>query len=255
MKIKGKTMIATGGASGFGETCVRRFHKEGANVVICDLNEERGKAIEKELGDRSLFVKTDVTSDADATALCEAAVKKFGAIHILINCAGIGPAKRIIGKEGPISLDFFKKVIDINLVGSFNVLSKAAWEMNKNEAGENEDRGVIINTASAAAFEGQIGQTAYSASKGGIVSMTLTAARDLSRSGIRVCTIAPSTFLTPMADTLPPEVIASLSKQVPFPQRLGDPEEFGALAQFIVENGYMNGETIRIDGAVRMAPK
>lgn len=255
MKINGKTMIATGGASGFGEVCVRRFHKEGANVVICDLNEERGKAIEQELGERCLFVKTDVTSDADATALCEAVMKKFGAIHILINCAGIGPAKRIIGRDGPIPLDFFKKVVNINLIGTFNMLSKAAWEMNKNEIGEDEERGVIINTASAAAFEGQIGQSAYSASKGGVVSLTLTAARDLSRSGIRVCTIAPSTFLTPMADTLSAEVIESLSKQVPFPQRLGDPEEFASLAQFIVETGYMNGETIRIDGAVRMAPR
>ena len=255
MKINGKTMIATGGASGFGETCVRRFHKMGANVVICDMNEERGKKIEQELGERCLFVKTDVTSDADATNLCAAVMEKFGAIHILVNCAGIGPAKRIIGRDGPIPLDFFKKVIDINLVGSFNILSKVAWEMSKNKDGEDEENGVIINTASAAAFEGQIGQAAYSASKGGIVSMTLTAARDLSRDGIRVCSIAPSTFLTPMADTLSEEVIDSLSKQVPYPHRLGNPEEFAHLVQFIVENAYMNGETIRIDGAVRMAPR
>lgn len=255
MKINGKTMIATGGASGFGEVCVRRFHKAGANVVIADMNEERGQAIASELGKGALFVKTDVTSDADAQALCDTVVKEFGAIHILINCAGIGPAKKIVGREGPMPLDFFKKVIDINLVGSFNVMSKAAFAMNANDTTEDEEKGVIINTASAAAFEGQIGQTAYSASKGGIVSMTLTAARDLSKNCIRVNTIAPSTFLTPMADGLPKEVIESLSKQVPFPARLGDPEEFGQLAEFLVENSYMNGETVRIDGAVRMGPR
>ncbi|MDR1961626.1 MAG: 3-hydroxyacyl-CoA dehydrogenase [Gracilibacteraceae bacterium] len=255
MKINGKTLVATGGASGFGEVCIRRFHAAGASVVICDLNEERGKAIEKELGEKCLFVKTDVTSEADVSALCAAAVKKFGAIHILVNCAGIAPPKRILGKEGPIPLDDFKKVININLIGTFNTLSKVAWEMSKNTTDEDEERGVIINTASAAAFEGQIGQAAYSASKGGIVSLTLTAARDLARNAIRVCTIAPSTFLTPMADTLSAEVIESLARQVPFPQRLGNPAEFGSLVQFMVENGYMNGETVRLDGAVRMGPR
>lgn len=255
MNINGKTLIATGGASGFGETCIRRFHGLGANVVIADLNAERGEAIAAELGERALFVPTDVTSDADATALCEAAIEKFGAIHILINCAGISSAKRIVGKDAPVSLDFFKRVVDINLVGTFNIMSKAAFAMNRNANTEDEEKGVIINTASAAAFEGQIGQAAYSASKGGIVSLTLTAARDLSRNCIRVNTIAPSTFLTPMADTLPQTVIDSLASQVPFPQRLGNPEEFASLAQFLVENGYMNGETVRIDGAVRMGPK
>ncbi|MDR1508193.1 MAG: SDR family oxidoreductase [Synergistaceae bacterium] len=255
MKINGKTFVATGGASGFGEVSIRRFHALGANVVICDLNRERGEALEKELGEKSLFVKTDVASEAEVTALFEEAVKKFGKVHILLNCAGIAPPKRILGKEGPLPLDAFKKVIDINLVGTFNVLSKAAWVMSKNEPGEDEERGVIINTASAAAYEGQIGQAAYSASKGGIVSLTLTAARDLARNAVRVCSIAPSTFKTPMADTLSAEVIESLSKQIPFPQRLGNPEEFAGLVQFLVENGYMNGTTIRIDGAVRMGPR
>lgn len=254
MIISGKTAIVTGGASGLGEAAAIRLHGMGANVVVADLNEAKGQTVVSQLGDRALFVKANVTSTDDIKNLCATAVATFGGIHILANNAGIGGAGRTIGKDGPYNVEWFRMVVEINLIGAFNMLSHAAWEMAKNEP-ENGERGVIINVASVAAFDGQIGQAAYSASKGGVVGMTLPIARDLSRNGIRVLTIAPGIFDTPMMAALPQPARESLGKQVPFPSRLGTAEEFAHLVQAIVENGYLNGETIRLDGAIRMQPK
>ncbi|HOB12293.1 MAG TPA: 3-hydroxyacyl-CoA dehydrogenase [Syntrophomonadaceae bacterium] len=254
MKIAGKTAIVTGGASGLGEAAVIRLHAAGANVVIADLNEEKGNALAAKLGDKAVFVKCNVTSVDDVKAAVNTAVEKFGALHILVNNAGIGSAGRTIGKDGPWNIEWFKMVVDINLVGAFNMLSNAAYQMDKNEP-EDGEKGVIINVASVAAFDGQIGQAAYSASKGGVVAMTLPIARDLSRHLIRVNTIAPGTFDTPMLAQLPQAARDSLAASIPMPQRLGNPEEFAHLVQAIVENNYLNAETIRLDGAIRMAPK
>lgn len=254
MIISGKTAVITGGASGLGEASVARLHAMGANVVIADLNEAKGQEVARKLGEKALFVRADVASTDDIRKLCQAAITAFGSIHILVNNAGIIGAGRTIGKGGPYNIDSFRRVIEINLIGAFNMLSNAAWEMAKNEP-ENGEKGVIINVASAAAFDGQIGQAAYSASKGGVVGMTLPVARDLSRDGIRVVTIAPGIFDTPMMEAMPQPARESLEKQIPFPSRLGAPEEFAHLVQAIVENGYLNGETIRLDGAVRMQPK
>lgn len=254
MIISGKTAVITGGASGLGEAAAGRLHAMGANVVIADLNEAKGREVALQFGERAVFVKADVTSADDVRNLCQAAINAFGSIHILVNNAGILGAGRTIGKNGPYNIDAFRRVVEINLIGAFNVLSNAAWEMAKNEP-ENGEKGIIINVASAAAFDGQIGQAAYSASKGGVVGMTLPVARDLSRDGIRVMTIAPGIFDTPMMAALPQPARESLEKQIPFPSRLGAPEEFAHLVQAIVENGYLNGETIRLDGAVRMQPK
>jgi NAD(P)-dependent dehydrogenase (short-subunit alcohol dehydrogenase family) len=243
----------TGGASGLGAATAQMAAANGAKVVIADLQAEAGEKLAKEIGGK--YCKCDVTSEADGKAAVEAAVKGFGGIHVLVNCAGIGVAERTVGKEAPHDLARFTKVIGINLIGTFNMIRLAADAMIKagpNAAGE---RGVIINTASVAAFDGQIGQAAYSASKGGVVGMTLPIARDLSRNGVRVVTIAPGLFLTPMLLGLPKEAQDSLGKQVPFPSRLGKPEEYAALARHIVENEMLNGETIRLDGAIRMAPK
>ncbi|MGI6549606.1 MAG: 3-hydroxyacyl-CoA dehydrogenase [Syntrophomonadales bacterium] len=254
MIISGKTAIITGGASGLGEAAARRLHGLGANVVIADLNEEKGQVVAGELGERALFLKTNVTSTGDVRELCQATVTAFGSIHILVNNAGIIGAGRTIGRDGPYNIELFRRIIEVNLIGAFNVLSNVAWEMARNEP-ENGEKGVIINLASAAAFEGQIGQAAYSASKGGMVSMTLPIARDLSRDGIRVMTIAPGIFETPMMGAMSEQARASLGKQVPFPPRLGLPDEFAHLVQAIVENGYLNGETIRLDGGIRMQPR
>lgn len=254
MIISGKTAVITGGASGLGEASAARLHAMGANVVIADLNEAKGQEVARKLGEKALFVRADVASTDDIRKLCQAAITAFGSIHILVNNAGIIGAGRTIGKGGPYNIDSFRRVIEINLIGAFNMLSNAAWEMAKNEP-ENGEKGVIINVASAAAFDGQIGQAAYSASKGGVVGMTLPVARDLSRDGIRVVTIAPGIFDTPMMEAMPQPARESLEKQIPFPSRLGAPEEFAHLVQAIVENGYLNGETIRLDGAVRMQPK
>ncbi|NLJ73195.1 MAG: SDR family NAD(P)-dependent oxidoreductase [Syntrophomonadaceae bacterium] len=254
MKIDGKTAIITGGASGLGEAAVLKLHAAGANVVIADLNEENGNALATKLGDKALFVKCNVTSTDEVKATVNAAVEKFGALHILVNNAGMGSAGRTIGREGPWNIDWFKMVMDVNLIGAFDMLSNSAWAMDKNEAVDGE-KGVIINVASVAAFDGQIGQAAYSASKGGVAAMTLPVARDLSRHLIRVVTIAPGTFNTPMLAQLPQAARDSLAASIPMPQRLGEPEEFGLLVQHIVENGYLNAETIRLDGAIRMAPK
>jgi len=255
MHIQNSTFIVTGGASGLGAATVQALQRHGARVVIADRDAARGEALAKQLGDGCCFVRTDVTDAASARACVEGALARFGALHGLVNCAGIGVAERILGKEGPQPLDHFAKVISVNLIGSFNMLSQAAAVMSAGQANEAGERGVIVNTASAAAFEGQVGQAAYAASKGGVVSLTLPAARELARFGIRVATIAPGLFLTPMMETLPSEVQASLGKSVPFPSRLGRPEEFAALALHIVENEMINGETIRLDGALRLSAR
>ena len=253
MLIKNSVFLVTGGASGLGEATARMAAENGAKVVIADLQADLGEKLAKEIGGR--FAKCDVTSEADGKAAVALAVKEFGGVHVLVNCAGIAIAERTLGKEAPHDLARFARVINVNLIGTFNMIRLAADAMAKagpNAAGE---RGVIINTASVAAYDGQIGQAAYAASKGGIVGMTLPIARDLSRNGIRVCTIAPGLFETPMMQGLPKEAQESLGKQVPFPSRLGRPVEYAQLARAIIENEMLNGETIRLDGAIRMAPK
>jgi NAD(P)-dependent dehydrogenase (short-subunit alcohol dehydrogenase family) len=255
MKFENSTFIVTGGASGLGEATVRSFHAAGANVVIADLNTELGEQLAAELGSRAAFQRTNVADEADAKACVALASSRFGGLQGLVNCAGIGNAAKVLGKEGPLALDAFAKVVTVNLVGTFNMIRLAAEAMSKGEAGPDGERGVIINTASVAAYEGQIGQAAYAASKGGIVAMTLPIARELARSGIRVMTIAPGLFITPMMHTLPADVQASLGASVPFPSRLGQPSEYAALAKHIVDNVMLNGETIRLDGATRLAAK
>lgn len=255
MQLNRSTFIVTGGASGLGESTVEGFHQRGANVVIADLDGAKGDALATRLGDRVMFHKTDVTDPASARACVQAAVARFGGLQGLINCAGIGNAERILGKDGPQALQRFARVIQVNLIGTFNMLSQAAAAISTGAPAEGGERGVIVNTASAAAFEGQIGQAAYAASKGGIVSLTLPAARELARQGIRVATIAPGLFLTPMMASLPAEVQESLGKSVPFPPRLGRAQEFAALAVHIVENEMINGETLRLDGALRLAAR
>ena len=253
MQIRNSIFLVTGGASGLGAATAQMAAANGAKVMIADLQAEAGEKLAKDIGGK--YCRCDVTSEADGKAAVAAAVQGFGGIHVLVNCAGIAIAERTLGKEAPHDLARFSKVIAINLIGTFNMIRLAADAMAKagpNAAGE---RGVIINTASVAAYDGQIGQAAYSASKGGVVGMTLPIARDLSRNGIRVVTIAPGLFLTPMMQGLPKDAQDSLGKQVPFPPRLGKPEEYAALAKHIVENEMLNGETIRLDGAIRMAPK
>jgi len=253
MQIKNSVFLVTGGASGLGAATARMAAENGAKVVIADLQAELGEKLARDLGGK--FVKTDVTSEADGKAVVAAALKDFGGLHVLVNCAGIGTAERTVGKEAPHDLGRFQKVISINLVGSFNMTRLAAYEMCKASPNAAGERGVIVNTASVAAYDGQIGQAAYSASKGGIVGMTLPIARDLSRNGIRVCTIAPGLFETPLLAGLPKEAQESLGKQVPFPARLGQPREYAQMVKSIVEIEMLNGETIRLDGAIRMAPK
>jgi len=254
MFIDEKSAMVTGGASGLGSATVRRLHSLGAQVLIADLNQKAGKALEDELGEGALFIETDVTREASIQSAVEGAVNQHGGLHILVNCAGIAIAEKILGKTGPHDLEHFSRVIEVNLIGTFNALRLTAAAMERNLPTEEGERGVIVNTASVAAFEGQIGQAAYSASKGGIVSLTLPAARELSRQGIRVVTIAPGIFDTPLLAGLPERARISLGKQVPFPPRLGRPDEYAALVQHIVENVTLNGETIRLDGALRMAP-
>jgi NAD(P)-dependent dehydrogenase (short-subunit alcohol dehydrogenase family) len=253
MLIKNSVFLVTGGASGLGEATARMAAENGGKVVIADMQAELGEKLARELGGR--FAKCDVTSEADGKAAVALALKEFGGVQVLVNCAGIAIAERTLGKEAPHDFGRFARVIQVNLIGSFNMLRLAADAMAKagpNAAGE---RGVIINTASVAAYDGQIGQVAYSASKAGVVGMTLPIARDLARNGIRVCTIAPGLFETPMLKGLPKEAQESLGKQVPFPSRLGRPGEYAQLARAIIENEMLNGETIRLDGAIRMAPK
>ncbi len=255
MQIKDSVALVAGGASGLGEATARRLHAGGASVVIADLNQDRGEALAGELGPNASFVQADVT-DADAVqGAVDAAAALPGGLRIGVCCAGIGWAQRVAGPKGPHALEPFETVIRVNLIGTFNVLRLAAASMIGNEPGPSGERGVCINTASIAAFDGQIGQISYSASKGAIVGMTLPAARDLAVAGVRVCTIAPGTFDTPLLGALPEEARVKLGEAIPFPSRLGQPDEFAALAQHIVENEMLNGEVIRLDGALRMPPK
>jgi NAD(P)-dependent dehydrogenase (short-subunit alcohol dehydrogenase family) len=255
MRLDGKTVLVTGGASGLGGATVEEIVKAGGNAVILDVNESAGTAQASKLGNAVRFVKTDVTNDADVQRAVDAAVQAFGTVHGAVNAAGIGVAERVLGKEGPQPLANFTKVIQINLIGTFNVIRLAAAAIAKNQPNEGGERGVIVNTASVAAFDGQIGQAAYAASKGGIVGMTLPIAREFARIGVRVMTIAPGTFDTPLLAGLPEAARQSLAQQVPFPSRLGRPAEYAALVRHIFENEMLNGEVIRLDGAIRMAPK
>jgi NAD(P)-dependent dehydrogenase (short-subunit alcohol dehydrogenase family) len=255
MQLENKGILVTGGASGLGAACVKLLTQAGAKATIVDLNPETGAALAEELGSAAQFVKTDVTNEADVQAAIKAAIDKFGALHVVINCAGIGVAEKVLGKNGPGSLASFSKVIQVNLIGTYNVMHLAAAAMAENQPDAEGERGVIINTASVAAFDGQIGQAAYSASKGGIVSMTLPIARELARYGIRVMAIAPGIFDTPLLQNLPESARISLGQQIPFPPRLGRPAEYAALAKHIVENTMLNGEVIRLDGGIRMAAR
>ena len=254
MNLTGKTFIVTGGASGLGAAVVREFADAGANAVIVDVNEPR-EAAPPAIASRVRFQKTDVTKESDVQAAIDLAVKEFGALNGAVNCAGIATAERAVGREGPQPLDHFAKVITVNLIGTFNVVRLAAAQMMKQPADAGEDRGVIICTASVAAFDGQIGQAAYSASKGGVAALTLPLAREFAQQQIRVMSIAPGIFDTPMMAGLPEAARESLGKQTPFPARLGKPEEYAKLARHIVENQMLNGEVIRLDGAIRLAPK
>jgi NAD(P)-dependent dehydrogenase (short-subunit alcohol dehydrogenase family) len=255
MQIKDRAFLVTGGGSGLGAACVRRLLARGGRVVIADVQKEVGAALAKELGDRSRFVETDVTNRASAERSVETVVREFGALYGLINCAGIALAERVVGKTGPHRLESFARVINVNLIGTFNMISVAAAALSANEPLPSGERGVIVNTASVAAFDGQIGQAAYAASKAGVAGLTLPVARELARFGIRVMTIAPGIFETPMLGQLSEEIRNSLAQQIPFPSRLGRPDEFAALVEHIVENEMLNGETIRLDGSIRMAPK
>jgi len=253
MKIKDSVSVVTGGASGLGEATARRLAAGGGRVAILDRPQSEGERVAKEIG--GLFCAADVTSGEQVENAVADTVAKFGGLHIVVNCAGVGTAARIISKQGPMPLELFRKTVEINLIGTFNVTRLAAVRIAEATPNEEGERGVIVNTASVAAFEGQIGQAAYSASKGGVVGMTLPIARDLASLGIRCVTIAPGTFDTPMLALLPEEARAALAKDIPFPRRLGRPAEFAALACHVVENPMLNGETIRLDGAIRMPPK
>ncbi|WML57571.1 3-hydroxyacyl-CoA dehydrogenase [Neobacillus sp. PS2-9] len=255
MDMQACRAIVTGGASGLGEATVRNIVGKGGKAVIFDQSEENGKRLKNELGEAVLFLKADVTKEEDIQEAVNKAADFLGEVNTVVNCAGIGIAEKVIGRNGAHNLALFSKVINVNLIGTFNVIRIATEKMSSNEVNESNERGVIINTASVAAFDGQIGQAAYSASKGGIVGMTLPIARELARYGIRVMTIAPGLFHTPMFDTLPQEARDSLGKMVPFPPRLGYPTEYAQLVQSIIENPMLNGETIRLDGAIRMQPK
>ncbi|MFN2525769.1 MAG: 3-hydroxyacyl-CoA dehydrogenase [Actinomycetota bacterium] len=255
MKIEGKVALITGGASGLGLAAAERLVRGGASVVLVDLPDSNGESAAKELGEKARFAGADVTSEDDVRSAVETAINEFEALHIAVNCAGVGFPGRVLTKEGtPTDLERFEFVVRVNLIGTFNVIRFAAAQMVKQEE-EEEERGVIVNTASIAAFDGQIGQAAYSASKGGIVGMTLPIARDLAARKIRCVSIAPGTFDTPMLAGLPEETRQRLAEQIPHPNRLGRPAEFGALVAHIVENPVLNGETIRLDGALRMPPR
>jgi 3-hydroxyacyl-CoA dehydrogenase / 3-hydroxy-2-methylbutyryl-CoA dehydrogenase len=255
MDVRKGVVAVTGGASGLGEATVRHFARLGAKVAIWDTNEEKGAALAEEWAEQAIFVKTDVTDETSVQHAVNAVADRFGTVHVVVNCAGIGIAKKVLGKDGPHDLGSFARVIQVNLIGTFNVIRLAAEQMIQNEPNAEGERGVIINTASVAAFEGQIGQAAYSASKGGIVGMTLPIARELAAHGIRVMTIAPGLFDTPLFASLPEKAREALGAMTPFPSRLGRPEEFALLAQSIVENPMLNGSTIRLDGALRMQPR
>ena len=255
MVVQDKTFFITGGGSGLGAAVGRHLLERGANVVFADIDVARARDEAAADGERALAVEVDVTQAASVEAAIARVTQRFGALHGVVNCAGIAPAQRIVGKEGAHSLDLFAKVVSVNLIGTFNVMRLAAVAMANNTPDAGGERGVIVNTASVAAYDGQIGQSAYAASKGGVVSLTLPAARELARNAIRVVTIAPGIFETPMLLAMPTEVQQALGAGVPFPQRLGQPAEFAALVEHIVGNRYLNGEVIRLDGALRMAPR
>ena len=255
MQLKDKVFLVTGAGSGLGAATARLLIDSGAAVVLADLNREAGEKLADELGDKARFVETDVANESSAVNAIQTAISVFGGLQGLVNCAGVAPAEKVVGKEGPHRLESFAKVININLVGTFNMIRLAAEAMQKGEPDAGGERGVIVNTASVAAFDGQLGQAAYAASKGGIVALTLPVARELARSGIRVVTIAPGIMETPMLLGMPAEVQESLGKMVPFPSRMGKPAEFAGLVKHIAENAYLNGEVIRLDGAIRMGTK
>jgi len=255
MQIHGNSFLVSGGASGLGAACVRMLASAGGNVVIADINRSAGDTLAAELGGTVRFASTDVTDEASVQSAVHLATESFGTLHGCIQCAGIALAEKVHGKSGPTPMVGFLKTIQINLVGTYNVVRLASAAMMQNSPNPAGERGVVINTASVAAYDGQIGQAAYAASKGGIVSMTLPLAREFARFGIRVMTIAPGIFDTPLLAALPEPARQSLAQQVPFPQRLGRPEEFASLARHIIENEMLNGEVIRLDGAIRMAPK
>jgi len=255
MQLNEVKALITGGVSGLGLAVARKVVASGGQAVLLDINDEAGAAAEAELGGAVTYVRTDVTSEEGVTDAVKLAVDHMGLVNAAINCAGIIGAGRVLGREAPMALEFFSKVIQVNLVGSFNVIKAAGAAMESNPPGEDGERGVIISTASVAATDGQIGQAAYSASKAGIVGMTLPVAREYARIGVRVNAIAPGIFWTPMVDGMPEHIQESLSASIPFPSRLGKPEEYAELVAHIMENGYLNGETIRLDGAVRLAPK
>jgi NAD(P)-dependent dehydrogenase (short-subunit alcohol dehydrogenase family) len=255
MQIRESVFIVTGGASGLGAATVRMLVAQGAKVILADLNDAVGNALAAELGGNALFVTTNVADEASARACVAAALAAFGGLHGLVNCAGVAPAEKVLGKNGPHALDSFARTVTVNLIGSFNMIRLAAEAISQGEPNASGERGVIVSTASAAAYDGQIGQAAYAASKGGVVAMTLPIARELARFGIRVMTIAPGIFETPMLMGMPPDVQATLGKMVPFPPRLGKPAEYAALVRHIIENEMLNGEVIRLDGAIRMASK
>jgi NAD(P)-dependent dehydrogenase (short-subunit alcohol dehydrogenase family) len=255
MQLKDTKALITGGVSGLGLAVARKIVASGGQVVLLDINDDAGASVEAELGGAASYVRTDVTSEEGVQNTVKLALEHMGMINVAVNCAGIIGASRVLGREAPMPLDFFSNTIQVNLVGSFNIIKTVGAAMEANPPGEDGERGVIISTASVAAFDGQIGQAAYSASKAGIVGMTLPIAREFARFGVRVNAIAPGIFWTPMVDGMPAHVQESLSASIPFPSRLGKPEEFAELVAHIVENGYLNGETIRLDGAVRLAPK
>ncbi|HSF22031.1 MAG TPA: 3-hydroxyacyl-CoA dehydrogenase [Burkholderiales bacterium] len=255
MRIAGRTFLVTGGASGLGAATARRLASAGGNLVICDISAEQGRKLAAELGQRATFFAADVTDESQVAKAVAAARDKFGALHGAVSCAGIAPGERVLGKGGPHRLDTFRRAVEINLIGTFNVLRYSAQAMEANEPDADGERGVIVNTASVAAFDGQVGQVAYSASKAGVAGLTLPAARELARIGVRVMTIAPGIFETPMVAAFTPELQQALAAQIPFPRRLGRPDEFAALVEHIVVNPMLNGEVIRLDGALRMPAK
>jgi len=255
MEIKGCVAVVTGGASGLGEACVRDLARLGAKVCIMDINAERGEKIAAEFGGAVIFCRTDVIDEKSVQAALNKTMEAFGAIHVDINCAGSGDAIKVLGKNGPYPMDRFNFIVQLNLIGTFNVIRLSAEKMVLNTPNADGEKGVVINTSSGAAFEGQIGQAAYSASKAGVVGMTLPIAREFADYGIRVVTIAPGLFLTPLADTLPKKALEALETSIPFPKRFGRPPEFSLLVKQILENPMLNGATIRLDGALRMAAR
>ncbi len=255
MNVKDCIAVVTGGASGLGEATVRNLASGGGRIAIFDIQADKGEALAKELGDNVIFANTDITSEESTQAGIKKAMDAFGGINVAVNCAGVGLAQKILGRKGPMSLDHFNKVIQINLVGTVNVIRLAVEQMVKNTPNEEGEKGVIVNTGSVAATDGQIGQPAYSASKAGVNGMTLPIARECAEYGIRVCTINPGIFDTPMLAGAPENLREALGKMVPFPQRLGRPSEYASLVQHIIENTMLNGEVIRLDGAIRMQPK